>query len=371
MKRQMSSPEFLPEQVCKPRVNPDPRPSLGVLKVASENSPVKMEANTEVSSGIQSQTDSAITAAGENPHADVSSANSIAEQFLQSLQQMQTATHKYFLPLLSPATHDAFKRLLSHASVLQGNPERWRRAVYGKFSGMVGNLLRLLRSPGGRDPTDGQFLACVHGLNAFLQDLSLYNLDRFLDRYDAASATAWGIQLAGRFPGDNLLEYIAGVVEHYRLPVAIDQASLGLVMDQAVISGLLATVEVMTPEDRILVVQYLTRLVQGIAKAKAARQDWPEDSKVAILAGRLLVMGLKVILLQHIPDWMQVLLTDEDLLNPALALALMNRFDKPIGELTRDDVHLEVYRCRQEYTWCRELAEAWDIMLQQAPGNHQ
>ena len=241
---------------------------------------------------------------------------------------------------------------------------------------MVVNLLRMLTSPGGRDPADGQFFAC-DGLNDFRQDLSLYNLDRALAAHNVASATSWGIQLEGRFPGHDLLEYITFVVAHYRLPIAIDHASLGLDMDQAVISGLLANLELMTPEDRILVAQYLTRLVQEFAKAKAARQDWPEDNKVAILAGDLLVMGLTVILLQHVPDWMQVLLTDHDLLYPALALALMNRFDKPICELTRGDVNFRVYtpgmeeNPRPEDAWCRELAEAWDIMLQQAPGNHQ
>ena len=374
VKHQMSSPEPLQEQLSKRKPNPQSR-NTSAGEVAYENYPIKLEP-FELPIGIQSQTDSAITAAGENPHEDVSSANSIAEQFLQSLQKMQTATPKNFPPLLSPATHDAFKPLLSHASVLQGNPERWRRAVYGIIFCMVVNLLRMLTSPGGRDPADGQFFAC-DGLNDFRQDLSLYNLDRALAAHNVASATSWGIQLEGRFPGHDLLEYITFVVAHYRLPIAIDHASLGLDMDQAVISGLLANLELMTPEDRILVAQYLTRLVQEFAKAKAARQDWPEDNKVAILAGDLLVMGLTVILLQHVPDWMQVLMTDHDLLYPALALALMNRFDKPICELTRGDVNFRVYtpgmeeNPRPEDAWCEEVAKALNIAYQQAPGNHQ
>lgn len=360
IKRTMSAPPELQDRVQRPRTDrkrTSPVPFTG-FDAASENSPGEAQP-----SNSRRRTQS-ISQESVPPQAPVPDAPPL-EMLQHQLQNLQALlNHFNFLPHLSDFTKKALMKLMTEAIVPQVPIQGWKRVVYGMLWEILVSQIKVLAAPGPVNLFGQQQFADMHRLNYLPQDIS--PVIQLLDVYDDNSKDRWMPQLIG-FPGDNIERDLVQAVQEHGWDFAIQRMNLGLILDYKAMKPIISASIYLTQAERTFILDFLRTVVDGVAAAKASDVG-QEHTECAILAARLLFMALRTILYQDVPDWMEMMLQDDNI-RPALALMMVDDDRLPVSDLNWETVEAIVYAVAMKpelrYDWFRELIAGWNADGQQ------
>lgn len=376
VKRAMSPPPELQERLPKPRPNPRDHSAVPFngVDTPSDNSPAEGVRNRDhrgIHVTSQASAPPQPEAPQDIPHwAPLPNAN-LADILQRLLQHLHAGVpvHSDFLPHLSQDTFIAMETLLTEARVPQVDMQPWQREVYGLLWEIALSLLKVMAAPGSVN-LFGQLRANMHRLNDLPEDVSPHRLNEVLDSYDQASQDHWIVELAG-FPGDNIEQDLVAAVQERRFDFAVNHMNLGLIMDQKALKTIISRSRYLRLDQRMLMVDFLRAVVQGVAAAKASPVG-PEHTHCAIFAARLLFMALTVIVFQDVPEWMKMLVADGDIIRSALAMMMLDDKNLPVSWLDWDMVQRVVYAVAENpnprFDWFRDLIARRNAENQPAQG---